>query len=312
MPIITFVEVDPEDRVTIQKKFPESTVFSKKLQDVLDQCKTTEILSCFIYSKISKTELDQLPHLKLLCTRSVGTDHIDITECAKRGITVCNVPDYGSHVIAEHVFALLLSALRRIREADERVEHGSFDYHGLKGIALRGKTIGVVGTGKIGRCVCQIAHGFEMNILAYDIVESPLLHAHSVQYVSLERLFQKSDIVTLHAPLTPQTRHMIHPGTIKHMREGVIIVNTARGALIETEALVANLKSGKIRYALLDVLEHEQNFEENKELIALPQVITTPHIAFLADDSVEQIYNETFASIEKYLRDNQQHQKLRQ
>lgn len=301
MPVITFTEVDPDDVASIQKKFPASTVLAEKLQDVLDQCKTTEILSCFIYSKMSKTELDQLPHLKLLCTRSVGTDHIDITECAKRGITVCNVPDYGSHVIAEHVFALLLSALRRIREADQRVEQGSFDYHGLKGIALRGKTIGVVGTGKIGRCVCQIAHGFEMNILAHDIVEAPLLRGFGVQYVPLEELLEKSDIITLHAPLTPQTQYMIHPGTIKHMREGVIIVNTARGALIETEALVANLKSGKIRYALLDVLEHEQNFEENKELIALPQVITTPHIAFFADDSMRQIYHETFVSIDRYL-----------
>lgn len=302
MPPITFVEVDQEDIDAIRAKFPKSKIFAEKLQDVLTECRDTEILSCFIYSTIGKKELNCLPNLKLLCTRSVGTDHIDLKECAKRGITICNVPDYGSHVIAEHVFALLLSATRRIREADERVEHGTFDYHGLRGIALKGKTIGIVGTGKIGRRVCQIAHGFEMTILAYDVVQAPELSAFDVRYVPLQELLKKSDIITLHAPATPKTQHMINKKTIATMRAGVIIVNTARGSLIETDALVHGLKSGKIRYALLDVLEHEQNFEENKELIALPQVITTPHIAFLANDSMRQIYHETFESIDRYLK----------
>jgi len=302
MSTITFVEVDHEDTDAISVKFPKSNIFADKLQDALAQCKDTTILSCFIYSIIGKKELDSLPHIKLLCTRSVGTDHIDLNECTKRGITVCNVPDYGSHVIAEHVFALLLSATRRIREADERVEHGTFDYHGLRGIALKGKTIGVIGTGKIGRRVCQIAHGFDMNILAYDVVKTSELSACNVTYVPLQELLNNSDIITLHTPATPKTQHMINKKTIAAMRDGVIIVNTARGSLIETHALVEGLKQKKIRYALLDVLEHEQNFEENKELIALPEVIITPHVAFLADDSMRNIYHDTFESIDRFIK----------
>ena len=303
MSSIVFLEVDKEDEQRVREYFPESEILSTPSveEGVLEQCKDAEIISCFIYSKFQKEQLDQLPKLKLLCTRSVGQDHIDLTECQKRGITVCNVPDYGSHVIAEHVFALLLGTLRHIHEGDERVESGAFDYHGLRGKTLRGKTLGIVGTGKIGRRVAQIAHGFGMKILAVDRSRTlELEDLLGVRYVTFEELLRNSDIITLHVPLLDETKHMINAKVFEQMKDGAILVNTARGPIVDSDALVDALKSGKVSYALLDVLEDEMDFEGNKELIGHPHAITTPHIAFYADDSMRNMYLDCFDSIKQW------------
>ena len=304
MPTVAFLEVvDPEEESPILSRFPDALLSAKNLQEgLLEQCKDTEILSIFIYSSIGEHELEALPRLKLLCSRSVGYDHIDLVACQKRGVTVCNVPDYGAHVIAEHVFALLLSALRHIPEGDDRVEAGAFDYRGLRGKTLRGKTLGIVGTGKIGCRVAQIANGFGMKILAVDrcrnVELEELLH---VQYVPLEEALARCDILSLHVPATKETTHMINAKTIKRMKDGVVIVNTARGTLIESSAILDGLNSGKISYALLDVLEHEKETNKDAALIAHPNAITTPHIAFYADDSMRNMYLDAFLSIEQWL-----------
>lgn len=300
---IAFLEVDKEDQKLVREHYPDATVTEEVLEEkkLIDACKDAHAISCFIHTHFSKEVIAKLPGLKLLCTRSVGFDHIDIDACAKRGITVCNVPDYGSHVIAEHVFALLLSTLRHINEGKERVRSGTFDYHGLRGMALRGKTIGIIGTGKIGRRVAQIAHGFGMKILAVDRCRTfELVDLLGVQYVTMDELLRQSDIITLHVPDTKETEHMINAKTLSQMKDGVTLVNTARGALIDSGALLDALKKGTIAHALLDVLEHEQNFEENKELIAHPKVVTTPHIAFYADDSMRNMYLDVFQSIEQW------------
>lgn len=300
MPSIVFTEVDKEDESLVRLHFPDAKLYHGALngQALVDVCAGAEIVSCFIHTRFSKELIQQLPKLALLCTRSVGYDHIDLAACAERGIAVCNVPDYGSHVIAEHVFALLLSTLRHIQAGEERVESGVFDYHGLRGIALRGKTIGIVGTGKIGRRVAEIAHGFGMNILAVDQCRTmELVDLLGVTYVSLGELLARSDIVTLHVPDTPETMHMVNASAFAQMKNGVILVNTARGSLIDSHALLDALKSGKVAHALLDVLEHEQNFAENKELITHNNVVTTPHIAFYADDSMRNMYLDAFQSI---------------
>ena len=303
MPSIAFIEVDKEDEKRISGHFPGSIVVNKPISEsgVLEKCKDAEIISTFIYSKFDKENLKKLPNLKLIATRSVGYDHIDMEECAKRKITVCNVPDYGAHVIAEHVFALLLSTLRHIGEADDRVEEGKFDYHGLRGMALKSKTIGIIGTGKIGCRVAQIAHGFGMKIMASDPhPKDELMNLLGVQYGSLDDVISASDIITIHAPLLDATKHMIDAAQFKKMKDGVIFVNTARGALVNTKPLVEALKSGKIAYALLDVMENEKDYEDNKELIDHPNAITTPHIAFYADDSMRNMYIDCFDSIEQW------------
>lgn len=300
---IVFLEVDPIDRQKIQDQFPHAALVQDALegQKLIDVSNDAEVISCFIYSHFTKEVLNNLPKLKLLCTRSVGINHIDIDTCRARGIQVCNVPDYGSHVIAEHAFALLLSALRHITDADKRVEAGQFDYHGLRGMALRGKTIGIIGTGKIGTKAAEIALGFGMRVLAVDQCRVLTLEERGVEYVTLEKLEQESDIITLHVPLLPETTHMINQQAIKRMKDGVILINTARGELIDSAALLAGLKNGKVARALLDVLEHEKDFSWNKDLIEHPNVIVTPHIAFYADDSMHRMYEDCFTSIHEWM-----------
>ncbi|MDD4628837.1 MAG: NAD(P)-dependent oxidoreductase [Candidatus Peribacteraceae bacterium] len=303
MPSIVFIEVDKEDAAQITAAFPGSLILSSPVADpgVIEQCKDAEVLSCFIYSKLTKEVLARMPNLKLIVTRSVGFDHIDLIACQDRGIVVCNVPDYGSYVIAEHVFALLLSTMRRVNEGDKRVETGTFDFHGLRGMTLRGKTIGIMGTGKIGRRVAQVAHGFGMKIVAFDRCRTlELVDLLGVEYVSQEDLYARSDIITLHMPAIPEAEHMINEKAIAQMKDGMILVNTARGSLIDSKALLKGLKSGKIRYALLDVLEHEKNFGENRELIDHPNVVTTPHIAFYSEESVRSMFVDCFESIAQW------------
>lgn len=301
---IVFLEVDREDQKLVRERFPQATVIDQILTDgkLVEECKDAEVVSCFINTRFSKEIIQGLPKLKLIVTRSVGYDHIDKDACKDRGITVCNVPDYGSHVIAEHVFALLLSTLRHVTKGDRKVEGGTFDYHGLRGMALRGKTIGIVGTGKIGRKVAEIAHGFGMEILAVDECRTiELVEQLGLRYVSLPELLSQSDIITLHLPNTKETLHMIDASAFSQMKNGVVLVNTARGALIDSQALLDALNSGKVAYALLDVLEHEQNFAKNKELISHPKVVTTPHIAFYADDSMHNMYSDAFKSIDQWI-----------
>ncbi|TSC78696.1 MAG: phosphoglycerate dehydrogenase [Candidatus Peregrinibacteria bacterium Gr01-1014_25] len=305
MSSLIFLEVDPDDRALVQGRYPDSAMQEGVLADdaLARACKDAEVVSCFIYTRFTRAVLEKLPLLKLICTRSVGYNHIDKEACDERGITICNVPDYGSHVIAEHVFALLLSTLRHIPEGGARVRGGEFDYHGLRGMCLRGKTLGIVGTGKIGRRVAQIAHGFGMHILAVDTCRTlELTDLLGVRYVELDEMLAQSDIITLHAPALPETAHMIDARAIGQMKDGVILVNTARGELIDSAALLSALKSGKIRHALLDVLEHEKNFAENKELIDHPHVVVTPHIAFYADESMRNMYEDAFQSIEQFRR----------
>ena len=304
MATIVFLEVDTEDQKIVKERFPDAQVFGGVLQGkkLIDACKDAQAISCFIHTSFTKEILSKLPKLRLLCTRSVGSDHIEAAVCKKQGITVCNVPDYGSHVIAEHVFALLLSTIRHVREGDAKVESGTFDYHGLRGMALRGKTLGIIGTGKIGRRVAEIAHGFGMKIIAVDQCRTlEIIDRFGVQYMSLDELLVQSDIITLHVPDTKETEHMIDAPAFAKMKSGAILVNTARGSLIDSRALLSALKSGKLAYALLDVLEHEQNFAENKELIAHPKVVTTPHIAFYADDSMHSMFTDSFLSIDQWL-----------
>lgn len=300
---ILFLDTEEADRQKVLDKYPTATFGSHELQgdSLVEAAKDAEIISTFITTNFTEDVLKRLPKLKLLCTRSVGYDHIHLPTCQAQGIQVAHVPDYGSHVIAEHAFALLLGTLRHINEGNRRVEAGSFDYRGLRGLALMGKTIGVIGTGRIGRRAVQIAHGFEMNILAYDIYPNQeIVDKYGVKYVELPELLAKSDIVTLHAPASKDTEHLLNADAISKLKDGAIVVNTARGALIDSKALLAALESGKVAWALLDVLEFENNLELSKDLVAHPRVVVTPHIAFYADDSLRNMYQDCFTSIDQF------------
>lgn len=303
---IVFLEVEPEDKILIETKFPQAKIICKTLpeQEIIKQCSEAEVLCVFIYSQITRKVIENLPKLKLIITRSVGYDHLDLKAAKEKNIIVCNVPDYGSHVIAEHVFALLLSGLRHIEEGDNRVERSKkFNFSGLRGMALEGKTLGIVGTGKIGKNVARIASlGFLMNVIASDpFPDKKAAKEYNFKYVTFQNLLKKSDIISLHCPSLASTKHLINKKTISAMKDGVVIVNTSRGDVIKTEDLVKGIKSKKIAYAFLDVIEHESNLKSSSELIDFPNVITTPHIAFYADDSMGKMYAESFEIIKAFL-----------
>ncbi|PIZ61971.1 hypothetical protein COY16_05555 [Candidatus Roizmanbacteria bacterium CG_4_10_14_0_2_um_filter_39_13] len=250
-------------------------------------------------STADQESLGPFPHLKLLVTRTVGTDHIDMDYCKVKGIEVKNIVDYGAFNIAEHVFALLLSGTRNILATQPEIRSGTFTYKGHLGVALKGKTLGVVGTGRIGLEVIKLANAFGMTIIAYDVYKNEeACQELGYEYVELEDLAKRSDIITLHAPLLESTRHMINASIIESMKEGVILINTARGELIDTEALTKNIE--KFRWVGLDVLEGEKEFSKDHPLLKFENVVITPHIAFYSDASVKKIAEETIRIIGKY------------
>src|SRR5688500_12031648 len=215
-----------------------------------------DVVSVFIYSKVDRETLAQLKNVKLVTTRSMGFDHIDLTACAERNIAAARVPSYGERTVAEHAFALVLALSRKIFLAYERTERGIFDYRGLQGFDLFGKTMGVIGGGKIGMNLARMAKGFGMEVLVTDPFPRPELAAEiGFKYEVLEDLLAAADVVSLHAPYMKETHHLMNDARFGLMKKGSIIVNTARGALIDTQALLRALQSGALAGAGLDVLE---------------------------------------------------------
>ena len=296
----------------------ELTVFRGTLGDAdLARIGSVDALSPFIYSKVTAERLARLPNLKLIATRSTGYDHIDLAECRRRGVTVCNVPAYGENTVAEHTFALILALSRKVHEAFVRVRAGDFSLDGLRGFDLKGKTIGVIGAGHIGLHVIRIARGFGMNVLAFDVRRDRFLaEVLGYEYVDLDVLLERSDIITLHAPYQAQTHHLIHRGNIDRIKRGAILINTARGGLVDTEALLEALRQGILSGAGLDVLEGEEAvYEEsallgdsvnperlrqaiqNHLLLKTPNVVFTPHNAFNSREALERILDTTIDNI---------------
>lgn len=302
---IYFFEVKPDEREHITNNYPNAIIFEEEFSEkILEQCLNAHILCGMVHSDFSKKNLEKIDNLELIVTRSVGYNHIDLKYCAEVGVPVCNVPDYGSHVIAEHVFALLLASVRKILQGEEHTALGNFDETGLCGTALKGKTIGIIGTGKIGSHVCRIASlGFLMNVIAFDVNQNlDLAKKHNFSYVdTLDELYKQSDFISLHAPLFPSTKHMINSTSIAKMKDGVSLINTSRGALINTYDLIDGIKSGKFAHVALDVIEHENNLAEAQEILTLENVIITPHIAYYTYDSIDKMYEIALISINEYL-----------
>lgn len=287
-----------------------------------------EVISIFVNSVINETVLARLPNLKLIATRSTGYDHIDIEACKAKGVAVATVPSYGEDTVAEYTFALMLNLSRKVGESNERIrETGSFNLLGLRGFDLKGKTLGVVGTGKIGKNVIEIATGFNMNIIAYDkFPDEAYATKMNYKYLTLDEVLSLSDIVTLHVPYMPTSsneagnHHMINADSLAKMKKGAYLINTARGALVETDALLKSLKAGHLAGAGLDVLEEEGvikdelNFLttvhpgehdikvvlENHMLIDMPNVIITPHNAFNTWEALQRILNTTVTNVSNF------------
>jgi D-lactate dehydrogenase len=264
--------------------------------------------------------IDALPQLKYVVTRSTGYDHIDVAYAKTKNIMVASVPAYGTHTVAEFAFALLLEVSRKVGEGNRRVrEYADFGFEGLRGFELFGKTMGVIGTGRIGKNSIDIARGFGMRVLAYDVFpDQEFAKSRGFEYVELSTLLAQSDVITLHALYNEKTHHLLNKENMQHIKHGAILINTARGELVETGALVTLLKSGQIAGAGLDVLEGERQLKEEMEvlergnadfkilfedhaLMDLPNVVVTPHIAFNTHEAVEEIMKTTIENIATFV-----------
>ena len=298
--------------------FFEDELNSKNLKEILN----INILSTFIYSKIDRNVINSLKSLKYITTRSTAFDHIDLKYCTRKNILVSNVPTYGENTVAEHTFALILALSRKIYLALERTKKGDFSLENLTGFDLKGKTLGVIGVGNIGRNVVRIAKGFEMNVLAYDLKkDQKFAKKIGFKYVPLDYLLKNSDIVTLHVPYNKATHHLVNLKNLKLFKKGCYLINTARGGVCDTTALLKGLKEGIFAGIGLDVLEDEYFIKEERELLTSafkktydlktalenhilinqPNVIITPHNAFNSRDVLDNILDTTIKNIKAFI-----------
>ena len=296
-------------------------IFEDQVQDNIGVASRYDIISTFIKGNFDKSVLVKLPNLKMIATRSTGLDHIDMEECKKRKIEVLSVPEYGSNTVAEYTIALMLAITKKIIPAHQSVENGEFKPDGLTGIDLVGKTLGVVGVGKIGRNVIKIARGMGMKIMANEKTpDEELAKKLGFKCVSLEELLRTADVISIHVPAVPGTIHLINKENIKLIKPGSYLINTSRGAVVETEALVWALNKKILAGVGIDVVEEENKVEnisilmdmrERKEdlqdilsfhmLKDRDDVVITPHNAFNTREAIERIVGTTIENIKSYI-----------
>ncbi|MFJ4376179.1 2-hydroxyacid dehydrogenase [Pseudomonas japonica] len=274
-----------------------------------------EVVCAFINDDLSTAVLERLAAAgtRLIALRSAGYNHVDLAAARRLGLTVTRVPAYSPHAVAEHAVALILSLNRRLHRAYNRTREGDFSLHGLTGFDLHGKTVGVVGTGQIGLAFARIIAGFGCQLLAFDPYPNPDVIALGARYVALDELLRRSNIISLHCPLTPQTRHLINIQSLADLQPGAMLINTGRGALVDTPALIEALKSGQLGYLGLDVYEEEAQifFEDRSDqplqddvlarLLTFPNVIVTAHQAFLTREALAAIAGTTLDNIARWM-----------
>lgn len=321
---IAFFDTKPYDKPSFDRYGKEYGVkfkyFETKLnEDTVDLAQGYDGVCAFVNDTVNAPVINRLSELgvKVLALRCAGFNNVDMKHAFGR-IHVLRVPAYSPYAVAEHAIALLLTSIRRIHKAYIRSRDFNFSLSGLTGFDLHGKTIGVIGTGRIGRVFINICRGFGMNVLAYDkFPVEGLDNGDTIRYVELNELFAKSDIISLHCPLTEETNHIIDADALDKCKRGVIILNTSRGALVDAEALLNGIKSRKVGAACLDVYEEESDlfFEDNSghileddtlaRLITMPNVIVTSHQAFLTEEALENIAETTVKNIVGFFETNQ-------
>ncbi len=322
---IAFLEIEDWERPFLSNLLAGNNIefYSEHINEKnLKLFSDIEVLSVFIYSNLTSDMLEKMPNLKLIVTRSMGFDHIDLKYCKKKGITVCNVPNYGGNTVAEHTFALILNISRNIFSSIERTRKGNFEVENLRGFDLYGKTIGIVGIGHIGKEVIRIAQGFGMKVIAYARhPNEDLARKLKVSFHSLNELFGLSDIVTLHVPHSKETHHMINKRNVGKFKKNSILINTARGGLVQTEAILYGLEKRIFKAVGLDVLEEECGIKEETELLSgrflekcdlktqllnhvilnRENVYITPHNAFNSNEALNTILHITAENIINFI-----------
>ena len=309
---IAFYDTKPYDVPFFEKYGNENGIkfkfYDTKLNaDTVGLSKGCDGVCVFVNDDVNAEVIDRLYEngVKTVALRCAGYNNVDIAHAFGK-VHVVHVPAYSPYAVAEHAMALLLTSIRRIHKAYNRTREFNFSLSGLTGFVLRGKTVGVIGTGKIGRIFVDICRGFGMNVIAYD--KFPAKDS-DIEYVSLNEIFTKSDIISLHCPLTEETHHMINRESIGLMKKGVVIINTSRGALIDAEALIDGIKERRVGAACLDVYEEESDIffrdfsghivddDVLARLISMPNVIVTSHQAFLTEEALDSIAETTVANL---------------
>lgn len=290
--------------------------------DTVALAEAYEVVCAFINDDLSAPVLEQLAAggTRLIALRSAGFNHVDLAAAQRLGLSVVRVPAYSPHAVAEHAVALILSLNRHLHRACNRTRDGDFSLHGLTGFDLVGKTVGVVGTGQIGATFARIMAGFGCKLLAYDPYPNPQVEALGARYLPLDALLAEAHIISLHCPLNDDTRHLINPASLSRMQRGAMLINTGRGALVNTPALIDALKSGQLGYLGLDVYEEEAQlfFEDRSDLplqddvlarlLTFPNVVVTAHQAFLTREALGAIAQTTLDNISGWAAGSPQNQ----
>ena len=309
---VAFYDTKPYDRASFEPLGEANQIRFKFFEDKLTEdtaplARGCDAVCVFVNDNVNAAVIDLLCDMgiRVLLLRCAGFNNVDLRHASGK-LTVLRVPAYSPYAIAEHAMALLLTSIRRIHKAYIRTRDFNFSLTNMVGFDLHGKTVGVVGTGKIGRCFINICRGFGMKVLCYDPFPAD---DSSLSYVPLDRLFRESDIISFHCPLTPETHHMVNAESLATMKKGVVLINTSRGALFDSEALLAGIKSRKVGAACLDVYEEESDifFEDNSghileddtlaRLISMPNVIVTSHQAFLTEEALANIADTTVRNL---------------
>ena len=318
MKTIAFFDTKPYDRESFEQfnngRYDIRFFETRLTAAALPLAKGCDAACAFVNAEIDREVVEGLVAngVKVLAMRCAGYNNVDFKAAYEAGLTVVRVPAYSPYAVAEHAVALLLALTRHIHKAAARTRDFNFSLVGLTGFDLHGKTAGVIGTGKIGRIFCDICKGFGMNVLAYDAYPNA---SNGLEYVSMERLLAEADVISLHCPLLPNTRHLINAETLTKVKHGVTIINTSRGGLIDSEALLAALREGTVGAAGLDVYEEESEwfYEDRSDvtlqnktlslLVSLPNVIVTSHQAFLTKEALANIAQTTLANLDAFFAD---------
>lgn len=318
---ITFFGTKPYDKESFLKhnsSFDFELIFlEEKLNELtVPLAKGSDAVCVFVNDTVNEDIINQLAQLKirLIALRCAGFNNVDVKAANARGIKVVRVPAYSPHAVAEHALAMIMTLNRKTHKAYNRVREQDFSLNGLLGFDLYKKTVGVVGTGNIGMVFCQIMNGLGCCVLAFDPYKNPEVEKMGIQYVSPEELLHQSDIISLHCPLNEKTRYLINKNTIRQMKDGVILINTSRGGLIDTKAVIGGLKIGKIKALGIDVYEQEENlfFQNLSEeiilddtiarLVSFPNVLITAHQGFFTQEALDQIAETTLSNAQSFFK----------
>jgi D-lactate dehydrogenase len=278
----------------------------------------TDVVCVFVNDVVNEAVIKQLAEKKvrIIALRCAGFNNVDLAAAKKYNLKVCRVPAYSPEAVAEHAMAMILTLNRKTHKAYNRVREQNFSLNGLLGFDLHGKTVGIIGTGNIGKAFARIVKGFGCKVLAFDVVTDSEMEKSGVNFVSLETLFKESDIISLHCPLNEKTKHLINEKSLSMMKDHVMIINTSRGALIQTLDVIHALKSGKVGYLGIDVYEQEEKLfftdhsgdiiqdDAIQRLMSFPNVLVTAHQAFFTNEALTQIALVTFGNIESLLTQN--------